>query len=259
MSKSSKHFNVRYKKVILAQITAIIFLFLTSCGGPAERIKDIEAQKAATPSPTPAEREISGVFNVSGAAVNDTEPYNGVLTVAPQGDVYSFRWALNRGNRVGTGVQLGNVTAASYAVTGGGKGCGVVLYKIASDGSLEGRVALWGEGKFGTEKATRDGEHGFIGNYTIAGNSLDGEGYAGRLTITKDGAGYDFEWVHDFEAGSDKMFVGFGILKGSYAAASFGGRQCSFALYDIQSNGNLEGNWGGQKAVYFGIETAKRQ
>lgn len=50
-------------------------------------MKEIEAQKTPTPSPTPAEREISGVFKVSGTAAHDTEPYTGVLTVAPSGDV----------------------------------------------------------------------------------------------------------------------------------------------------------------------------
>ena len=216
-------------------------------------MKDIEAQKTPAPTVTPTEREISGTFNVNGTAANDTEPYNGVLTVAPSGDVYSFRWTTNKGTRVGTGVQLGNTTAASYAATGGGKGCGVALYKIASDGSIEGRVAFWGEEKFATEKATRIEGNNFPGKYSVNGKSIDGKDYAGSLTIIKDGAGYDFEWQ------TGKPQVGFGIWKGSYAAVSFGGRQCSFVLYDISSNGNLDGNWGGQSAVTFGKETAKRQ
>ncbi len=240
------------KLIILISHVSFLILF-TSCGGPDERIKDIEAQKTPAASPTPTEREISGVFNVSGTAANDTEPYNGVLTVAPSGDVYEFRWALNKGTFIGTGVQLGNVTAASFAATGGGKGCGVALYKIASDGSMEGRVAHWGEGKYGTEKATRVEGDNFPGKYDVSGRSIDGKDYAGGLTIKKDGAGYDFEWKND------KPQVGFGIWKGSYAAVSFGGRQCSFALYDITSNGSLDGSWGGQKSVTFGKETAKRQ
>lgn len=216
-------------------------------------MKDIEAQKTPTPSPTPAEREISGVFKVSGTAANETEPYSGVLTVAPSGDVYEFRWQLDRGNRVGTGVQLGDVTAVSYAATGGGKGCGVTVYRIASDGSMEGRVALWGEGKFGTEKATRLEGDNFPGKYEVSGSSIDGKNYSGDLVIKKDGGGYDFEWK------TDRPLIGFGIWKGSYAAVSFGGRQCSFALYDVSSNGSLDGNWGGQTSVTFGKETAKRQ
>ena len=225
-------------------------------------MKDIEAQKTPAPTATPTEREISGVFNVSGTAANDTAPYNGVLTVAPSGDVYEFRWALNKGTFAGTGVQLGNVTAVSFARVGGGKGCGVALYRIASDGSMEGRVAQWGEGEFGTEKATRVEGDNFPGKYLVTGHRSDGTEYEGSLAIVKDGSGYDFEWTLDAIGGHEKVGirrVGFGIWKGSYGAVSFGGRQCSFALYDITSNGNLEGSWGGQKSVTFGKETAKRQ
>ncbi|MFN0140492.1 MAG: hypothetical protein ACKVQW_10470 [Pyrinomonadaceae bacterium] len=216
-------------------------------------MKDLEARATPAPSPTPTEREISGVFNVSGTATNDTEPYNGVLTVSPTGDVYEFRWSLNKGTFIGTGVQLGSVAAVSYAGVGGGKGCGVAVYRIASNGSMEGRVARWGEGKFGTEKAARSEGDKFPGKYNVTGKYGDGKDYTGDLVIRKDGAGYDFEWQ------TGKPQVGFGIWKGSYAAVSFGGRQCSFALYDIASNGNLDGNWGGQSAVTFGKESAKRQ
>lgn len=224
-----------------------------SCGGgPSQRIKDIEAQKP-TPGPTPGEREISGVFNVTGADVNGNDAYSGVLNVAPQGDAYSFRWTTTHGAHNGTGVQIGDATAVSYANPGGGTGGGVVLYKIASDGSLDGRIAYWGESKYGIEKAMRVEGTGFIGKYSVTGTGTDGKSYDGTLKITKDGGGYDLEWQ------TEKPQVGFGIWKGSTAAVSFGGRQCSFALYNITSNGNMDGNWGGQKQVTFGNESAKRQ
>ncbi|MEO6655937.1 MAG: hypothetical protein ABIO36_07610 [Pyrinomonadaceae bacterium] len=221
-------------------------------------MKQIEAQNPS-PSPTPGERAIAGSFLITGSAANEMDPYTGSLTVAPKGENYEFRWSTTKGSRIGTGVQMGNTIAVSYAPIGGGKGCGVALYKIAADGSLDGRSVKWGEDKFGTEHSTRSEGTGFAAKYTHNGNAANGTGYAGRLTINKDGSGYDFEWVYDFEVDPDKMFVGFGIWKGSYAAASFGGHQCSFALYEIQSNGSLDGNWGGQKQVTFGKETARRQ
>jgi hypothetical protein len=239
------------KFVVLVFYLALGITVIT-CGGPADRIKETAA-KSPTPQQTPTEREISGAFNVSGAGENGNEAYTGLLNIVPQGDVYGFRWSTTKGSRVGVGVQIGSATAASFAATGGGKGCGVVLFKIAGDGSLDGRVAYWGEEKFAVQKATRTEGTGFVGKYTVSGTSADGTPYNGTLTIKKDGGGYDFDWT------GDKPQVAFGIWKGSVAAASFGGRQCSFALYDIQSNGNLEGNWGGQKAVTFGTETAKRQ
>jgi len=240
------------RQIFIICLLLSAFCLLISCGGPAERIKETAAI-TPTPSPTPGERDISGNFIISGAATNDMDPYTGSLAVIPKGDNYEFRWATTKGTRVGTGVQLGSTAAVSFAATGAGKGCGVVLYKIASDGSLDGRSVLWGEEKFGMEKAVRVEGTGFVGKYMVTGTAADGKTYLGSLAIVKDGAGYDFSWL------TDKPQVGFGIWRGSYAAVSFGGHQCGFALYDIQSNGSLEGNWGGQKQVTFGTETAKRQ
>ncbi len=240
------------RQFLISYLLLIAAYLLAACGGPSDRIKEIDAVKA-TASPTTGEREISGIYNVSGSGDNGIDPYSGLLTIAPQGDLYGFRWTTNRGVRVGSGVQIGNTSAVSYSSTGGGKGCGVVLYKIASDGSLDGKIAIWGETSFTVEKAVRTEGRGFVGQYSVTGTNADGKPYSAELNIVKDGAGYDLGWK------GDKVQVAFGIWKGSYAAASFGGRQCGFALYDIQSNGNLEGNWGGQKQVTFGTETAKRQ
>ncbi len=237
--------------IVIAAV-AVTSFFTFACGSPPEPAKT-EKPANTNSNAKPTERETSGVFNVTGAGTNGIDEYKGVLNITNQGDVYGFRWQTNRGSRVGNGVQIGDAMAASYAAIAAGKGCGVVLYKIASDGSLDGKVAKWGETTFGTEKATRTEGHGFVGKYSITGQGNDGKDYSGTLSITKDGAGYDFEWK------TDKPLVGFGIWKGSTAAVSFGGPQCSFALYDIQSNGNLEGDWGGQKSVTFGKETAKRQ
>lgn len=236
-------------------------VFIAACGGPAERIRETGA-KSPTPQSTPTEREISGTFRVDGAGENGNEPYTGLLTIAPKGDLYEFRWSTDRGSRVGVGVQAGNAAAASFAPTGAGKSCGVVLFKIASDGSLDAKMAYWGETKAASIKAARTEGRGFVGKYSLTGTlPNDATPFTGEMTITKDGQGYAIDWNQDYETLSrgDERVVAFGTWKGSVAAASFGGRHCSFALYDIQSNGNLEGNWGGQKAVTFGTETAKRQ
>lgn len=235
--------------VVLAAI-AVSF----ACGGPGERIKDIEKQEAlATPTPTPGERPITGSFRIEGTASGGLDPYSGSLTVAPKGDNYEFRWATTKGTRVGTGVQIGNATAATFAPTGGGKGCGVGLYRILPDGTLDGRITMWGEEKFAIEKAVRTEGTTFVGKYSVTGTTAEGKPYSGTLETRKDGDGYDFIWK------LDKPNVGFSFWKGSVAAVSFGGPQCSFALYDILSNGSLDGDWGGQKQVTFGKETAKIQ
>lgn len=236
----------------MAAALAGLVCFAASCGGPAERIRETSVT-TPTPTATPAERSISGVFKVEGAGDNGDDPYTGVLNVAPKGDVYEFRWSTNKGSRVGTAVQMGNAAAVSFARTGGGKGCGVVLYKIASDGTLDGRVARWGETSFALEKATRTEGTSFAGKYSVTGTSVDGKPYSGQLTTTKNGAGYEFLWK------IDEPRVAFGTWRGSVAAASFGGRQCGFTLFDVRSNGDLEGHWGSQREVTIGTETGSRQ
>lgn len=241
----------------LVMLTALIF---AGCGGPGDRIRDIDSQQQAAPQPTQTEREISGQYNVSGAGANGNAPYSGLLTIAPQGDVYAFRWQLTNGTQTGTGIQIGNAVAASSAATGAGKECGVMLVKIASDGSLDGKIAMWSQEKASVIKAVRTEGRGFVGEYSISGMLPDGvTGFAGTMAIAKDGQGYTIDWLQDYETQKDQAFVAFGIWKGSVAAGSFGGRQCGFVLYDVSSNGNLEGNWGGQRAVTFGTESAKRQ
>ena len=224
---------------------------LAACGGPAERIRERE-KAVSSPPPTPGEREISGLFEVSGTANGGLDPYTGTLTVAPQGDLYSFRWTLPNGNRVGTGVELEDYVAATFAPTGGGKGCGVMLYKIGNNGAtMTGRSAMWGDQKFAIENATRTEGATFEGKYSVTGTTAEGRPYSGSLEIKKDGDGYVFVWK------TDKQLAGFGIWRGGTAAVSFGGPQCSFAVYDISGN-TLDGFWGGQKQLTFGKETAKR-
>jgi hypothetical protein len=200
-----------------------------------------------------AERELSGTYNVTGTDENGNDAYTGSLSVNNQGDAYRFRWTTNHDRHEGVGIQIGDSVAASYASTGGGAGCGVVLYKIASDGSLNGRIAHWGEYTYGTEQAVRTEGTGFPGMYSVTGRAADGKEYKGTLKITKDGSGYDFEWK------TDKPYVAFGIWKGSSAAASFGGTKCGFALFSVEASGDLDGRWGGQKAITFGTEKGKRQ
>lgn len=243
----------KFMKVAIAIPAAAAFVVLLgACGGgpvipPSQRslgnVRD-------TPEP---ERELSGSYKVSGTDSNNTFPYTGALEVNNEGAGYHFRWTTTRDRHDGVGVQMGDTVGVSYASGGGGKGCGVILYKIASDGSLDGRIAKWGEYSFGSEKAVRTEGSGFAGKYTVTGTTSDGKDYTGTLSITKDGGGYDLEWK------TDKPSVAFGIWKGGRAAASFGGAQCGFAIFSVESGGDLEGRWGGQRSVTFGTETAKRQ
>jgi hypothetical protein len=238
--------KARFLSIIMAVAIALI---AAACGPP----QITTPPPSTTSSSAPPAREVSGDYKVTGTDANGNPQYAGALSVTNEGDGYRFRWTTNKEAHDGVGVQMGNAVAVSYARTGGGKGCGVVLYKIASDGSLDGRIARWGEYTFGVERATRNEGRNFPGKYDVKGRTADGKEYSGPLTIEKNGAGYQFDWA------TDKPFAAFGLQKGSVAAASFGGKQCSFMLFDIQGDGDLKGDYGGQRAVTFGKETAERQ
>ncbi len=125
------------------------------CGGPEDRIKERE-KALSSPTPTPGERDIGGSYQVTGSAAGGLDGYTGAISVEPQGDLYSFRWTLSKGTRVGTAVEYGNNAAAAFAPTGEGKGCGVMLYKIGQGNVLSGRSAVFGDTKFAIENATQN-------------------------------------------------------------------------------------------------------
>jgi len=235
-----------------AAILLFSLVFLPSCdSGPT--VPDVKPTPAATAKPTPSELDLSGDYNVEGLDETLSKPYEGVLAIRNQGDGYRFNWTMSRARPAGTGVQMGDAVAVSFADPTNARGCGVVVYRIASDGSLDGKVANYAEYTFGSEKATRVEGKNFDGKYKLTGTAADGSAYEGTLQTEKNGNGYVFTWLTN-----RKNYVGFGILRGDRAAVGFGGMQCSFALYKVMSRLSLEGHWGSQRTVTFGTENAKR-
>lgn len=223
-----------------------------SCGGGPDLSNADKPKPTATSTP-PTELELSGVYNVEGSDENKANPYQGLLTITNQDDAYLFKWNTSRRKPSGVGVQMGDALAVTYADPTNGKGCGVALYKIAPDGSLDGKIAKWGEYKFGAEKAVRVEGDKFEGKYKVTGTTNEGTTYEGTIDVQKNGNGYQFVW----RTGKDS--TGFGIWRGDRTAIGFGGRQCSFGLYKVLSARSLDGHWGSQRTIGFGTETAKRQ
>lgn len=153
----------------------------------------------------------------------------------------------------GVGIQNGDDVGVTYAEGDQGKGCGVVLYRISPDGTMDGRVAKWGEYTIGSEKAVRISGNTFAGNYTVTGTTSDGKAYEGIIKVDKMGDGFFVTWTTP--AFTD---VGFGIWRGDRAAIGFGGKQCTFAIYKVLSAKSLEGHWGSQRTITFGTETANK-
>ena len=243
------------KKTYAVLFTAIaIFLwgFSTGCKtGPD--LSDLRQPTPATVKTPVPEPELSGVYTVSGRNENSAKPYEGSLTVENREEAYRFNWQTNLDKYNGTGVQMNDAVAVTYTDGLDGKDCGVVLYKIAADGSLDGRVVTNGEYTFGIETAVRMEGTSFDGKYSVSGKTNYGREYKGTIDIARNGSGYQATW------GGGVPRVGFGMWRGDRAAIGFGGWQCSFVLFKVQPGGDLEGRWGSQRTVAFGTENAKKQ
>lgn len=207
---------------------------------------------ANTPAPA-APKNIAGEYDANGTNPDNGGAYKAALSVTSREDVYQFSW--KSGSNVYDGVGVTNDSSVAVAFTTGkdGKGCGVVLYKVNADGSLDGKVGYWGENKMETEKATRKSGTDLEGEYEISGKNPDGQEYKGKLAVKKEGLGYEFKWS------APDTLEGFGIRAGNLVAVGFGGKQCSFVGYDIKSDGSLDGRWGFKTSKTLGTEVAKKK
>ncbi len=207
----------------------------------------------STAPPQSAAPNLAGEYDATGTNPDGGSPYTASLTITPRDDVYQFSWTSGKNDYDGVGVSTDSAVAVAFTTGKDGEGCGVVLYKVNPDGSLDGKVGYWGENGMETEKAIRKSGTDLEGEYEISGKNPDGQEYKGALTITKFGLGYEFKWS------APETLEGFGILAGKLIAVGFGGKQCSFVGYDIDANGTLEGQWGFKTSKSLGTEIAKKK
>lgn len=201
----------------------------------------------------PATNDVSGTYDISGTNENGAGAYKGTLAVTNRGDVHQFSWDTAGKKYDGVGVRTGDRIGVAFAEGNDGKGCGVVLYKIGADGSLDGKAGYWGNNTSETETAKRTKGTDLEGEYDVKGTNTTGQAYTGKLAVNKSGAGYTFSW----DAGSS--FEGFGIRGGDSVAVGFGGSKCGFVGYDVQPDGTLDGKWGGYGSKSVGTEVAKKK
>ena len=239
----------------IAMIAFVLMLIGLGCGSLNR--PEATGDQTAAPENRPAQTqtasdEIGGDYTVYGSNPNGTS-YTGNLTVTNRGEVYQFTWASGGREYDGVGVRADRTVAVAFTEGADGQGCGVVLYKIAADGSLDGKAGYWGVNESEIEKAVRTSGTDLAGVYDVSGTDSSGKEYKGTLAVNKRGAGYNFQW--DVGGGLN----GFGIRTGDMAAVGFGGSKCGFVSYDIKPDGSLEGKWGGQGSTVVGTETARKR
>jgi hypothetical protein len=209
--------------------------------------KDTSSSTSTTNAPAAA-ADIAGKYNIVGSNP-DGGSYKGTLEIIPHGDVYQFRW--DAGTQYdGVGVANGNVVAVAFANGANGKGCGVVDYEIAGDGTLDGKWGYWGVDAAGSERATRNGGSGLEGEYDATGKNPDGKEYKAKLTVEPAGKLYRFVWSNNAD--------GVGIKQGANVAVGIGGKRCGFVAYQIKPD-SLDGIWGGYGTDQTGTEKATKQ
>lgn len=216
---------------------------------PANTVSNASNSTAKTSVPT----DISGNYSATGKNADGGGEYGADLVVTNRDDVYQFSWDSKGIKYDGVGVQNADKVAVSFTDGTDGKGCGVVLYKISPDGSLDGKSGYWGTNTLETETAKRTSGSDLEGAYDVEGKNPNGETYKAKLNINKKGEGYKFGW-----SGANTL-EGFGVKMGDSVAVGIGGAKCSFVAYDVKSDGTLEGKWGGQSSTEFGTEIAKKK
>lgn len=209
-----------------------------------------DAPKSTNSSNTSATApDIAGNYNITGTNPEGGQ-YKGTLEVITRGDVYQFRWSAGT-QYDGVGIQNGKMVAVAFANGADGTGCGVVDYDIRSDGSLNGKWGYWGTNESGTESARRTSGSGLPGEYDASGKNPDGKTYQAHLTVESAGNLFHFTWSNNTD--------GVGIKRGDNVAVGIGGRRCGFVVYQAQSDGSLDGIWGGGGSDKTGTEKATKQ
>lgn len=207
------------------------------------------SNSTATSPPT----DIAGSYEITGTNENGAGQYKGTLAVTNRGDVYQFSWNTAGKKYDGVGVRTDNAIGVAFAEGDDGKGCGVVLYKIGADGTLDGKAGYWGNNTSETETAKRTSGTDLDGQYDVSGKNIAGNAYTGKLAIKPVGAGYTFAWS------AGVTLDGFGVKQGDKVAAGIGGAKCGFVAYEVGSDGTLTGKWGGYGSRSVGIEVAKKR
>ena len=242
------------KRILVRHISALSSCaLLLAIGLGCNQGQSGEDAPPANTTASTASDDISGAYTVSGTNEGGGGAYNGSVTVSKRGDVYQFSWDTAGKKFDGVGVRTGNSVAVAFADGESGEGCGVVLYKIGADGSLDGKAGYWGNNSSETEIAKRTKGTDLEGTYDVKGTNTEGQDYEGTLAVNKAGAGYTFSW----SAGS--TFEGFGVRQGEMVAVGFGGSKCGFVSYERKPDGTLDGKWGGYGSKSVGTETAKKK
>lgn len=190
--------------------------------------------------------EETGEYNLN--LTDMAEPH--FINVAENGD--ALQMILNN-DMEGIGILTESMWAAVFS-DGDTSECGLALYQLQDDGSLEGYWGGIGNYRLLPETLTKTMDNptaDLVNNYLVIGNDLDGNPYNGSLSIDQTGAVFRFDW----DAGFDHQ--GIGIQYGDVVAAVYGDESCDVAIYQLNTDtGALTGKWATGLDEFTGEESA---
>jgi hypothetical protein len=142
--------------------------------GSLDRAEDTPPSPSEPAAPArSAAPEIGGDYTITGSNPNGSG-YGGSLAVMKRDQVHQFSWTSGDRQYDGVGVRVENTVAVAFSEGSEGKGCGVVLYKVLTDGSLDGKSGYWGVNSSESEKAVRTSGTDLAGLYNVTGRNTGG-------------------------------------------------------------------------------------
>lgn len=226
----------------------------TSPQRPAASAAPGTASPTRAPASVPAEQDVfAGKWKIAHGETLQGARYGGTVDITKRGARYELAWQTDAGRLSGIALADGN----ELCVVWGSEPSGLVLYRIAADGTLHGRWLFSGADPnmvAGVENATGGAPGALEGHYTVKGSNPDGgNSYRGKLEIVKTGATYQLKWDLD-----GRPLTGIGIRQGDKlfvawaATAPFG-----VVNYDFASDA-AKGVWTMSGATQTGIENLAR-
>ena len=160
-----------------------------------------------------------------------------MVALTPVGNQYRFTWWIGRQVFSGVGQFAGRMMVVNW----GSKS--PVIYSITRNSDLEGE---WADGS-ATERlvlyarAASNPVPSPEGVYSVAGRNPNGTRYAGRVSISREGDRYRFDW----RVGSS-TYRGLGTLDGNVVVVDWG--SATPVIYSVAADGTLHGLWDAGRA-----------
>ncbi|WP_017717954.1 hypothetical protein [Kamptonema formosum] len=200
---------------------------------------------------------IEGSWKISEGKAPNGDRYTGTADIqaisrSSDANLYSVSWNTSEGEFSGLAFLEDDRLFVGWAPQG--KTYGVAVYRINSDGTLDGKWTYsGGRGQIGEETATGGRSGRVEGNYEVKGRDSGGE-YNGSLRIRRSDDTYELTWTVD-----RTTYRGVGLRSGDWLAVGWG-PQDDFGVTDYRiRDSEANGRWAIPGESDLGVDNLTRQ